>query len=139
MLAPLLCPEDNFEIDDTYDAARHVSTVDASYNNLFDVEADEDWMKFDANLGRLYDVQTMNLSSGVDTYIELYDIDGVTLLASDNDSGERLASNLTWEAPASGAYYIRVSQSPGSAFGCSASYEISFEGENLIYLPMTIR
>ena len=97
MLSSLLCPEDNFEIDDTYDAARHVSTVDASYNHLFDVEADEDWMKFDANLGRLYDVQTMNLSSGVDTYIELYDIDGVTLLASDNDSGERLASNLTWE------------------------------------------
>ena len=97
MLSSLLCPEDNFEIDDTYDVARHVSIVDASYNHLFDVEADEDWMKFDANLGRQYDVQTMNLSSGVDTYIELYDIDGVTLLASDNDSGERLASNLTWE------------------------------------------
>ena len=81
----------------------------------------------------------MNLASGVDTYIELYDIDGVTLLASDNDFGDGLASKLTWEAPESGTYYIRVSQSPGSAYGCSASYDISVEGENLIYLPMTIR
>lgn len=81
----------------------------------------------------------MSLASGVDTYIELYDIDGVTLLVSDNDSGEGLASKLTLEAPESGTYYIRVSQSPGGAYGCSASYDISVKGENLIYLPMTIR
>ena len=81
----------------------------------------------------------MNLSSGVDTYIELYDIDGVTLLASDNDFGERFSFKSYLGAPASGTYYIRVSQSPGSAYGCSASYDISVEGENLIYLPMTIR
>ena len=86
-----------------------------------------------------YVIQSTNLASGVDTFLEIFDIDGITLLASDNDSGEGLASKITWEAPVSGTYFIRVSQNPGSAYGCSASYDISVKGENLLYLPMTIR
>jgi len=39
---------------------------------------------------------TGNLVSGVDTELEIYDIDGKILLTSDNDSRVGLASQLDW-------------------------------------------
>jgi len=137
--APLLCPDDISEYDDNYDYAVLVDSNETPLSRLFDISEDEDWMRLDAFGGTNYTIHTINLASGVDTVLEIYDIDGVTSLASDNDSGDGLASKLSWEAPASGTYFIRVSQSPGSAYGCSASYDISVEVENLIYLPITIR
>ena len=137
--APLLCSGDEYIHDDSFYGAISIQSDGSVANRLFDVEEDEDWFSFVGTTDTTYVLQTSNLASGVDTYIEIYDIDGVTLLASDNDSGDGLASKLTWEAPASGIYYIRVSQDQGSAYGCPASYDISVKGENLLYLPMTIR
>jgi hypothetical protein len=43
-----------------------------------------------------------------DTVLELYDTDGTSLLASDDDGGDGFASRILWTAPADGRYFVMV-------------------------------
>ncbi|MFH1632506.1 MAG: peptidoglycan DD-metalloendopeptidase family protein [Chloroflexota bacterium] len=137
--APLVCPADTLEPNDNYDGASVVQTDGTLVSNLFDIAQDEDWFKFDATAGTEYAIQTTNLTAGVDTALEIYDTNGVTLLASDNNGGGGKASRLVWQAPQSGTYFLRVSQAAGSAYGCSATYQISANQVYSIFLPMILR
>ena len=123
--APLLCPADNQEVDDNYYVAKTITTDGTQANRLFDIVQDEDWLKLNAVAGQRYVIQTGNLASGVDTVLRVYVLDSVTQLVPDDNSGGGKASRLTWQAPLSGTYFIRVSQATGSTFGCSATYQIS--------------
>lgn len=74
----------------------------ASGSNLF---------RFDAQSGNLYVVETMNLSSGCDTVLELHDRsrpDDNSDLASNDDSFNR-ESRVFWKATYTGAVYVEVS------------------------------
>ena len=137
--APLVCPADTLEPNDNYDASSLLQTAGTSLSNLFDIATDEDWFKFDATAGTSYEIKTTNLAAGVDTVLEIYDTDGVTMLATDNNSGGGKASLLLWQAPADGTYYVRVRQAAGSAYGCSASYDIVNKIMHRIYLPLVER
>jgi hypothetical protein len=137
--APLVCPADTLEPNDNYDGATVVKTDGTLVSNLFDIATDEDWFKFVGAAGAEYHIQTTNLSTGVDTVLEIYDTDGMTLLLTDDNSGGGNASSLTWQAPADGTYFVRVIQAGGSAFGCDASYEIVITATYRIYLPLVIR
>ncbi|MGC1376745.1 MAG: peptidoglycan DD-metalloendopeptidase family protein [Anaerolineales bacterium] len=123
--APLVCPADTLEPNDHYDGASVVQTNGTPVSNLFDIAQDEDWFQFDAVTGNDYVIQTTNLAAGVDTTLEIYDTDGATLLASDDNSGGGNASSLTWQAPQDGVYFARIVQAPGSSFGCSSTYNFS--------------
>jgi len=123
--APLLCPADDLELDDSYYAAKAISTDGTPVSRLFDIAEDEDWFRLEAVAGTDYIIQTDNLTTGVDTVVEIYDLDGLTLLASDDNSGGGAASKLEWQAPLDGIYFLRVAQASGSAYGCDAAYEFS--------------
>jgi len=71
--------------------------------------------------------------------LEIYDTDGVTMLATDDNSGGGNASLLTWQAPADGTYYVRVRQASGSTYGCDASYDIVNKVFHRIFLPLVER
>ena len=123
--APLVCPADTLEPNDNYDGASVAQTDGTLVNNLFDIVQDEDWFKFDAIAGTQYDIQTSTLATGVDTALEIYDTDGVTLLESNDNSGGGNASSLIWQAPQDGLYFARVVQAAGSSFGCSSTYNFA--------------
>ncbi len=75
----------------------------------FERLGDEDWFRFEAIANMQYVVETGDLAENCDTLLEIYDTDGVTILAWDDDSGNReKASFLQWTAPATGTYYARV-------------------------------
>jgi len=137
--APLLCPNDSKEPDDTYYVANSIASDGTQVSSVFDSAQDEDWFKLNAVAGYKYLVQTSNLATGVDTILQIYKLDGVTLLASDDNSGGGKASRLVWLAPQSGTYFLRVSQAAGSAYGCSATYQISANQVYPIFLPMILR
>jgi hypothetical protein len=120
---PLLCPDDTLEPNDHYDASNALTNRTLVYS-LFDIAQDEDWFQFDAIANRSYNVGTTNLSAGADTILEIYDRDGVSLLASDNNSGGGKASLITWQAPSNGVYFVRVKRATGGAYGCTSSYEM---------------
>jgi hypothetical protein len=142
--APLICPADSHEPDDRYYLAQAIVADGAATADSFDIADDEDWFSFDAEAGKSYVIETGTLAAGVDTVLELYDLGGVTLLASDDNSGGGKASRLTWQAPLSGTYFVRVRPVAGSASGCSASYSLSVrsaQGSNnySVYLPVVPR
>jgi murein DD-endopeptidase MepM/ murein hydrolase activator NlpD len=137
--APLICPEDTLEPNDNYDGASYVTTEGKLVSNLFDIATDEDWFKFDTVVGAEYTIQTKYLAAGVDTVLEIYDTDGVTSLATDDNSGGGYASSLTWQAPADGTYFVRVAQAGGSAYGCEASYDLNTKVKYRIFLPLVNR
>ncbi len=136
---PLLCPADNFEPDDAVEAAITIPTDGSPGSRLFDIADDEDWFRFDALAGKKYVIQTSNLATGVDTIIQLYDLNSVDLLASNDNYGNTPASRLDWIAPLDGTYFVRVTRASGSAYSCSASYQFSVTQLNQLYLPLIRR
>ena len=79
---------------------------------------EEDWFSFAAKTDWRYEIETLNLISGADTHLRLYD-EGNGLLASNNDrsSGDP-SSYLQWTAPHDGTFYLRVVRSgKGTVYG----------------------
>lgn len=137
--APLLCPADHSEPNDTYDASTLLSANRIPSEHGFDIVEDEDWFRFAALAGGSYTVATDNLSTGVDTVIELYDQDGRTQLGADDNGNGGLASRLTWKAPSSGTYFVRIIRPSTGVYGCSANYDLSLTQELRIHLPLIQR
>jgi hypothetical protein len=138
--APLLCPTDNWEPNDTYDASALISASGIPSENMFDIEQDEDWFRFAAIANGTYTVTTSNLSTSVDTVIELYSQDGRTLLGTDDNGNGGKASQLIWQASSSGIHFIRVVRALATAYGCNAGYSLSLTTQELqVYLPFVQR
>ncbi len=87
---------------------------------------DVDWFAFTAQEGEDYRFQT-ELNSLENSVLTLYDSDGQTVLVSDDDSGEGLASLIDWTATASGTFYLEV-----RAFSVlqTGSYRLSLLGDD---------
>lgn len=72
--------------------------------------ADLDYFVFSAASGQTLRAETTNLVSDANTYLEVLDSDGVTVLASNNDrvAGDE-SSLIDWTAPRADTFYLRVS------------------------------
>ena len=124
--APLRCPADTLEPDDSYYAAAYIGRDDAPQRRLLDSQDDEDWVRFDASAGETRSVRIDDIAAGVRLTAEIYGLDGLTRLAADSGAtGQPLA--LTWTPQDEGTYFVRVTPAAGSAAGCDASYTISIE------------
>ncbi len=117
--APLRCPADRLEADDSYFAAVYVRAGHPPLTRLFDVAEDQDWLRFDASAGTPYQVTVDDVTEGVTLQVEVYDVDGLTRLAANG------AGTLAWQPAADGTYFVRVAPAPGSAVGCDASYRVA--------------
>ena len=71
-----------------------------------EVPSDTDWFQFEVVGGSSYVFET-NLNSLSDSWLELYDENG-TLLTSDDDGGDDLASRIVWTASANGTLFLKV-------------------------------
>jgi hypothetical protein len=118
--APLLCPADALEPDDSFDAATFATGTGATWERLLDVAADEDWFQVEAVAGGSYEVSVGELASGVALTLELYDRDGLSRM--DNRRGP---GTITWTATEAGSYFVRVVPEVGSNTGCEASYRLT--------------
>jgi len=123
--APLLCATDDLEPDDGYAAARWVWPNDWPLARGLDIPQDSDWARFDGVQGARYTIGTQNLAGGVDTVLNLYDVDALTLLASNDDADSGPASELVWTAPYTGTFFVETVSALGGTTGCSATYELT--------------
>lgn len=103
----VLLPDDSYEPDNSSTAAANITTDGTVQTHYIVPAGDVDWVQFQAQAGETYVISTSNLSQEMDTYIYLYDIDGATIIA-ENDDYEGLASQITWTAPVTGTYYIKI-------------------------------
>ena len=84
--------------------------------------------------GREYTIETTNLGSACDTYIYLYDTDGVTEIDHDDDGGIGAASKIVWKCYyLSGDYYIRVRHFNSTSSGPHTNYDIEVSYTDIIF------
>lgn len=98
------------------------ANVSPQIHNLH-APGDVDWIKFAAQAGFSYTIRTVNLAPGTDTVLELYDTDGDTRLArNDDDPDTAPASRIDWQFNYDGTYFIRVGHFNPSMGNCDLSY-----------------
>lgn len=124
--APLLCDGDSLEPDDGYFAATYVEPGDDPLHRLFDLDADEDWVQFDAVRGQGIRVSVDQIADGVALVAEIYGLDGLTALAA-AESVDGRPVQLAWSPPDDGTYFVRIAPVPGSRTGCAAAYSIAVD------------
>ena len=129
---------DLFELDDTPGQASQLILRQAQMHNL-DKPGDTDWAKFSASQGSNYTISTSDLGPAADTYLYLYDTDGTTLLASNDDFGGSLGSQIQWSAPVAGTYYVMVKHWNPNVAGCSTTYTLNLAPMYTIFAPGIFR
>jgi hypothetical protein len=135
--APLRCSEDVSEPDDHYDAASKIIPDGAQAERIFDIEQDEDWFKFGANAGYLYQLEVESIIEGMKTKLDIYDKDGVTLLASANYENDPNVTQIMWNAPNNGLYFVRITQSGTSMYGCESKYKLELKTVgSVFFMPL---
>jgi hypothetical protein len=124
---------DAYEGDDTFDTATLLSPRQLQAHN-FHAPGDPDWFRIEVQGGMVCTIRTTHLGPSSDTYLYLYDADGTTLLAANDDAYGSLASRLDWTAPADGTYYIMVKHWNPAMAGCGTTYSL-YLNEMRIFLP----
>ena len=113
---------DEHEPDDTWFEARQVY-LDVPHRHTFDVPGDVDYVKFEMSAGLRYRLRTFDLGARVDTRLFLYDTDGSTQLAwNDDDPAAVPASSIEWTSAASGTYFAKATNLDPTIAGCDMTY-----------------
>lgn len=81
-------------------------------------QADTDYYVFSAGEGQALRAQTTNLLSDANTFLEILDTDGSTVLASSS-------SLIDWTAPRSDAFYLRLTHA--ADWGIYGSYKVQLD------------
>jgi len=131
--------EDPYEPDNTCGEANWIPTDGSIQTHRFCTAGDHDWVKFNAQTGCEYTIETLNLGSESDTVITLYDQNCSTLIDEDDDGGSGLASRIVWTAPSSGIYFVRIRHYSSSRSGPNTNYDIRViedcsPADNVVYL-----
>ncbi len=139
------CTQDAYEVDNTAAQAAEL-LANNPHNCNFCTDA-VDWTYFTAQAGAVYTITTSAVGVRADTYLELFDSDGTTLLAANDDfaGATDFSSRIVWEAPQAGKYYLRVSNR-AMLTRCHTEYNINIlevvkpiQQIPTIYLPVVTR
>ncbi len=136
------CLPDRYEEDDTWaDAVELGLGLSLSQTHDFCDDA-ADWTKFTATAGWIYTMTTSSWGQRADTFLYLYDTDGQTLLAANDDyeGTDDYSSRIVWEAPTTGVYYLLTTNRAGLT-GCETDYDLWIEPleRRFVYLPTVTR
>lgn len=120
---------DTFELDNSPSSTRKIAIGTTGETHYLYNSSDVDFAAFDAVSGTSYTIGTYNLVNGADTYLTLLGTDGSTPLST-NDNWDSsiytncdatgscpandmsaLSSRISWTAPSTGTYYIKVNSS----------------------------
>ena len=112
--------QDPYEADNSYTSATQLTVDGSVQHHTFHESSDVDWAKFSVTAGHAYTITTSNLGTSNNTILELYNTNGTTLLASnDNCNPGNPASCINnWTAPTTGTYFTKVRHSSAQG-GCT--------------------
>ena len=97
------------EPDDHGNEASTASSIllDQEVEGIIDPQTDVDFFSFDAGVDQAYAIMVI-LETLVDSELNLYDVNGSSQLAYNDDYGVSLGSQIIWATPATGIYYVAV-------------------------------
>jgi hypothetical protein len=101
---------DAFEDDGGVAKARDGGVVDNTTHHTIYGAGDSDWTRFAGVTGGVYLFTTASLPCGSDTRMELFDSDGTTLLAQNDDWNGGPGSQISWTAVRDGPVYLKVTR-----------------------------
>lgn len=119
-------PPDTYEDDDSFLQANPIAINNEVQTHNFHDQADSDWVKFNAQKDKTYLLSTSNIGSKADTVLNLYNPDGISQIASNDDfDGLELGSMITWKPEYDGEFYASINHWNPYGFGCSTVYSLS--------------
>lgn len=101
------CTPDGYEADNS--AAASIPLTFGVFQSHNHCEGTSDWMSFSAVAGKTYGLATKAIGDNTITALALYDRDASTLLANGSFSFPFGSVRLSWTAPTTGIYYLKVS------------------------------
>lgn len=116
--------KDAYEPDNLHSLS---GVIDKVQQHNFHEAGDADWGMVYGTAGKSYTVKTGNTETNCDTVIELYAIDGQTLLMSTNDNGAGAGESLAWSCTQDTIYFVKITHSNLSAFGDGTAYDLWVE------------
>ena len=133
----LACSNDPNEPNDEISHANWVTS--GLFPGSFEFSNDDDWYWIEGKAGVIYTFDSVNLAPDVDPYLELYDVSGETLLASDDNSGSGNGFRLTWKPENDATLFLKVMPVPSSFTGCTATYNLQITARYSLYLPSVVK
>lgn len=120
----LAAAADAYEPDNSYSTATPITVGAVAQQHTIAPAGDEDWVSFSVTAGETYTLRTASgtPAEDFDTVLDLYDSDGTTGIASDDDGGEGYYSRIEFTAEANETLYARVT---GFDSGASGAYVLS--------------
>jgi secreted trypsin-like serine protease len=106
-----------------------------SQTHQFHTSTDRDWIKFEAQTGSSYRIDIQPLGTQSDPLLWLYDSNGITPLAYDDDSGEGSGAALLWHATGDGLLFVEV-QDAANGRGDETAYSVVIQQVLPVYLPV---
>ena len=119
------CTDDQFEHDDTSELA-NLYEVGGPVRSMRHCQ-DEDWVSFQGDAGVPYRIETNDLVGSSNTYLEVYDSDGVTLLAYNGSVAFALGqrrSQVVYVPERNDTFLVRI-RSFNDLYGGNRAYSFS--------------
>jgi hypothetical protein len=135
---------DAYEPDGVGDTAHLLLIGEIQPGHTFCPGGDADWYRFFGGRGKAYTIQTYNLGIGVDTYLYLFDSDGHTVMAENDDApaaapgggpNEAVASLLDFFPIRDDFYFIMV-KNKGDLGSPSMTYNVSLRVRANVPFPV---
>jgi secreted trypsin-like serine protease len=126
---------DMYESDDQPQQATLIQTDSISQTHNFHDRTDRDWVKFEAKASSSYRIEVQPLGVESDPLLWLYDSDGITSLAYDDDSGEGGAAQLVWHAAHDAILFVEI-QDAANAKGDGTVYSLTIRQLTIVRLPI---
>ncbi|MGB3220823.1 MAG: C13 family peptidase, partial [Anaerolineae bacterium] len=114
---------DDWEPDNTCSLSNTLPPSGVSQDHTFHAPGDADWVRFTAVGGTRYVIMAQHSGPLADVRLELWEACGGGLIQGGNDFGPD--TQLIWEAPVSGLYFLRTTNELAGLYGAQASYHLS--------------
>ncbi len=117
------CSLDFYEPDNSAAAAKAITLGESGQHNH--CEGTSDWLSFSATADSVYGIIGQKVGDKASLSVSVYDKDGITRLAG-TSTPWMVLSRMTWTAPSTGTYYLKVSPYSGtSSWGPNTDYRIT--------------
>ncbi|MFN2138822.1 MAG: Calx-beta domain-containing protein [Candidatus Promineifilaceae bacterium] len=118
---------DEYEPNNSFGEA---STTSANAAKLIDISlwpvGDEDYFQFFGKKNSTYEVFTTDLTSGLDTFLRIYDPEGNKIAENDDIDATNLRSQLQFSAKKDGNYFARITnKDPSDSSNKSYSFGVN--------------
>jgi hypothetical protein len=114
---------DTFENDDLCSRAKIITTDGVAQRHTFHYDGDQDWVRFEAQDDKSYEIVVSGVGDLADPVIFLYDTCGA---APGTFEGNAFGNTvrLIWNATKNGYYYIQLRQFDPAIFGEGVEYDL---------------